>query len=121
MARLRGLRNFAIVALVALAIVVTPGGGTGLSLMLWMLSIAFFASIALFGARLYRENTFTIESLSLTERAVMYGSIAGAFVNFTATRRLFDLGGAGVLLWLAILGLCSYGIYWVWRHASQYG
>jgi hypothetical protein len=84
-ARLRGLRNFAIVALVALAIVVTPGGGTGLSVMLWLLSVAFFASIALLGAR------------------------------------LFDVGGAGVLLWLAILGLCSYGIYWVWRHASQYG
>jgi O-antigen/teichoic acid export membrane protein len=119
--RLRGLRNFAIVALVALAIAVAPGGGTGLSLVLWLISVGFFASIALFGARLYRENRFTIESLSQTERAVAYGSIALAFVNFTATRRLFDLGGAGVLLWLAILGLCSYGIYWVWRHSSQYG
>jgi O-antigen/teichoic acid export membrane protein len=117
----RALRNFGIIALVALAITVAPGGGTGLSLVLWLLSIAFFAAIALFGARLYRENRFTIESLSLTERAVAYCSIAGAFVNFTATRRLFDLGGAGVLLWLAILGLCSYGIYWVWRHSTQYG
>jgi O-antigen/teichoic acid export membrane protein len=120
-ARLRGLRNFAIVALVALAIAVAPGGGTGLSLVLWLLSIAFFASIAFFGVRLYRENRFTIESLSTVERAVAYCSVAGAFVNFTATRRLFDLGGAGVLIWLAILGLCSYGVYWVWRHSSQYG
>jgi uncharacterized protein involved in cysteine biosynthesis len=120
-ARLRGLRNFAIVAVVALAIVVTPGGGTGLSLVLWLLSVAFFASIAFFGARLYRENKFTIESLSATERAVAYGSVGAAFVNFTATRRLFDIGGAGVLIWLAVLGLCSYGIYWVWRHSSQYG
>ena len=121
MQRLRGLRNFAIVALVALAIAVAPGGGTGLSLVLWLLSIAFFGSIALFGARLYRENRFTIDSLSFTERAVAYSSIGAAFVNFTATRRLFDLGGAGVLIWLAVLGLCSYGIVWVWRHASQYG
>jgi O-antigen/teichoic acid export membrane protein len=119
--RLRGLRNFAIVALVALVIAVAPGGGTGLSLVMWLLSVGFFAAIAFFGSRLYRENRFTIDSLSFTERAVAYGSIGGAFVNFTATRRLFDLGGAGVLLWLAILGLCSYGIYWVWRHSSQYG
>ena len=121
MERLRGLRNFAIVALVALAIALAPGGGTGLSLVLWLVSVAFFASIALFGARLYRENRFTIQSLSSAERGIAYASIGVAFVNFTATRRLFDLGGAGVLIWLAILGLCSYGIYWVWRHASQYG
>jgi hypothetical protein len=121
MARLRGLRNFAIVALVALVIAVAPGGGTGLSLVLWLLSIAFFTSIAFFGVRLYRENRLTIDSLSLAERAVAYCSIGGAFLNFTATRRLFDLGGGGVLIWLAILGLCSYGIYWVWRHATAYG
>ena len=121
MQRLRGLRNFAIVAAVALAIAVVPGGGTGLSLALWLLSITFFASIAFFGARLYRENRLTIDSLSTTERAVAYCAVGGAFVNFTATRRLFDLGGAGVLIWLAILGLCSYGIYWTWRHASEYG
>jgi drug/metabolite transporter (DMT)-like permease len=119
--RLRGLRNFAIVALVALAIAVLPGGGTGLNLMLWLLSVAFFASIAVFGVRLYREHRFTIESLSLTERGVAYASIGAAFVDFTATRRLFNLGGGGVLIWLAILGLCSYGIYWVWRHSTQYG
>jgi O-antigen/teichoic acid export membrane protein len=121
MARLAGLRNFAIVALVALAIAVAPGGGTGLSLVMWLVSVLFFWSIAFLGARLYRENRFTIESLSTVERGVAYGSIGLAFVNFTATRRLFDVGGAGVLIWLAILGLCSYGIYWVWRHASQYG
>ena len=121
MARLRGLRNFAIVALVALAIALAPGGGQGLTLVLWLTTVFFFASIAMLGARLYRENSFTIESLSQTERGVAYASVAGAFVNFTATRRLFDLGGGGVLIWLAVLGLCSYGVYWVWRHASEYG
>jgi hypothetical protein len=89
---------------------------------LWLLTVAFFVSIALLGYRLYREHRFTIESLSTTERAVAYGSIGLAFVDFTATNRLVgQLGGAGWLIWLAILGLCSYGIFWVWRHASQYG
>jgi uncharacterized protein involved in cysteine biosynthesis len=117
----KALRNFAIIAVIALLIVVAPGGGTGLSVALWLLTVAFFAAIAFFGYRMYRENRFTIDSLSTTERAVAYCAIGLAFVNFTATNRLFNLGGGGVLIWLAVLGLCSYGIYWVWRHASEYG
>ena len=105
----------------ALAIALAPGGGTGLSVVLWILTVAFFASIALMGYRLYREYHFTIESLPVLERTVAYVSIGAAFVAFTATSRLFNLGGGGVLIWLGILGLCSYGIFWVWRHASQYG
>ena len=121
MARYKGLRNFAIVALVALVIVLAPGGGTGLAVALWLLTVAFFASIALFGVRMYRENKFTIESLSVLERTVAYVSVGAAFLAFSGTSRLFKLGGGGVLIWLAILGACSYGIYWVWRHSSEYG
>jgi hypothetical protein len=119
--RFKRLRNFGIVALVALVIALAPGGGVGLAVALWVLTVAFFATIALFGYRMYRENRMTIDSLSTLERTVAYVSIGAAFVAFTATSRLFDIGGGGVLIWLAILGLCSYGIFWVWRHASQYG
>ena len=121
MERLRGLRNFAIVALIALAIALAPGGGTGLAVALWLLTVAFFVSIALLGYRLFKENRFTIESLSTLERGVAYGSIGLAFTDFTATNRLFGLGGLGILIWLALLGLASYGVFWVWRHATQYG
>jgi O-antigen/teichoic acid export membrane protein len=119
--RFRTLRNFAIVALIALAIALTPGGGQGLDVVLWILTVAFFASIAFLGNRLYRENRFTLDSLSTLERSVGYGAVGLAFVNFTATSRLFGLGGGGVLIWLAILGICSYAVFWVWRHQSQYG
>jgi RsiW-degrading membrane proteinase PrsW (M82 family) len=119
--RLRGVRNFAIVALVALAIALAPGGGTGLAVVLWILTVAFFVAIALLGYRLYRENRLAIESLSVLERTVAYGSVALAFAAFTGTNRLFSLGGGGVLAWFALLGLASYGVFWVWRHASRYG
>jgi uncharacterized protein involved in cysteine biosynthesis len=119
--RFRGLRNFAIVALIALAIALAPGGGTGLTVALWLLTVAFFVSIAFLGYRLFREHRMTIESLSSVERGVAYGSIGLAFVDFTATNRLASLGGIGWLIWLSVLGLCSYGIFWVWRHASEYG
>jgi len=83
--RFRGLRNFAIVALVALAIALAPGGGTGLSVVLWILTVAFFTAIALLGYRLYREHRFTIDSLSALERWVLYGSVGLAFLTFTGT------------------------------------
>ena len=37
-----------------------------------------------------------------------------------ATDRLFDVGGAGIVAWFALLALCSYGIYWVWVQYRQY-
>ena len=118
---LKTLRNFAIIALVALVIVLAPGGGTGLSLVLWLLTVAFFVSIAFLGWRLYMEHRFTLDSLATIERVVLYGSIALAFWDFAATKRLWNLGGPGIAGWVALLGLASFGVYWVWRHAREYG
>ena len=115
------LRNLAIVALLALGLTVLPGGGDALNVFLTALSVAFFVAIAFLGARLYREHHFRLESLSDRERLVLYGSIGLAFITFVATRRLFDVSGFGVIVWLALLGLASYGVYWVWRQSQEYG
>ena len=53
-------------------------------------------------------------------RAILYGSIGLAFLTFCATSRLFDVGGGGVVIWLALLGACSYGVYWVWTQYRAY-
>jgi hypothetical protein len=103
--------KFGLVALVALLLVVVPGGAPALEVALTLLSIGFFAAIAFFGYRLYREHALTIDSLDQRQRLILYGSVALAFLTFTATPRLFN--GVGVLLWLALLALCSYGVYWV--------
>lgn len=105
------LWKFGVVALIALLLVVLPGGGSALNLVLTLLSIAFFAAIALFGYRLYRENSFTLDSFDPRQKLILYGSVGGAFLVFTATPLLF--AGVGILLWLALLGLCSYGVYYV--------
>jgi hypothetical protein len=113
--------NFAIVALVALVLFALPGGGSALNVVLTLLTIAFFVAIALLGYRLYRQYRFEIESLETSERAVLYGSVGVAFLTFTATNRLFNVGGVGVLVWLALLGVASYGVFWVfsrWRRVS---
>ena len=115
------LRNFAIVALIALAALLLPGGGAVIEVVLGILSIAFFTLIALLGYRLYMQYRFTLDSLSTQERLVLYSSVALAFLTFAAAQRLFGEGGVGVLAWLALLGLASYGVFWVWRHSQQYG
>jgi hypothetical protein len=117
---MRHVRNWSIVALIALAIVVLPGGGPTLNVVMTLLSIAFFAGIALFAYRMYHENRFTVDSLSDRQRLVLYGSVGVAFLNFTATSRLFDAGGVGVLVWIALLALCSYGVMWVYISYQRY-
>ena len=113
--------NFAIVALIALGLFLLPGGGSALNVVLTLLTIAFFVAIALLGYRLYRQYRFELESLETTQRIVLYGAVGVAFLTFTATNRLFDAGGVGVLVWLALLGVASYGVFWVFSRYRRYG
>jgi TRAP-type C4-dicarboxylate transport system permease small subunit len=118
--RLRITLEVLAILLVALVFTAAPGGDSTLNVILAVLSIGFFVAIALLGYRLYRENSFTVEALSDTQRGVLYASIGGAFLVFAAAERLFDWGGGGVVIWIALLGLCSYGIFWVWQSSRDY-
>jgi hypothetical protein len=109
-----------VVALIAFALVVLPGGGAALDVVLTVLTIAFFAAIAFLGYRLFRQYRFELDTLQDNLRLVLYGSIGLALLTFTATDRLFDEGGAGVVVWLALLALCSYGVFWVWTRYRSY-
>jgi hypothetical protein len=118
---MRNAVNFAILLLIALGFTVLPGGGSTLRVLITLLGIAFFAAIALLGYRLYREHRFTLDSLAERERLVLYGSVALAFLTFVASRRLFAMsGGVGVLIFLALLALASYGVFWVFQHSRRY-
>ena len=112
--------KFGIVMLIALALVVLPGGGNALDVLLTALTIAFFAAIALLGARMYRQYRLDIETLDPNIRLALYGSLAIAVLTFTGTDRLFDAGGGGVLLWFALLALASYGLFWAYTRYRRY-
>ena len=119
--RARMAINFAVLALVAFGFAVLPGGGSSLRVLLTLLGIVFFAAIALLGYRMYREHRFTLDSLADRERLVLYGSVALAFLTFVASRRLFNTsGGLGVLVFLALLALASYGVFWVFQRSRRY-
>ena len=112
--------EFALIALIALALTVLPGGGAALDVTLTVLTILFFSAIAVLGYRLYRQYRFELESLPSRQRLALYSSIGLALLTLAATSRLWDEGGLGVLLWLALLGLCSYGMFWVWTQYRTY-
>jgi hypothetical protein len=109
-----------VVALIALAFAVLPGGGNALSVVLSLLSIIFLTAIALLGYRLYHQYRLDIDTLEPNVRLALYGSIGLAIITVVATNRLFDVGGAGIIAWFALLALCSYGIYWVWTQWRSY-
>lgn len=109
-----------VVALIALALTVLPGGGNALDVVLTLLTITFFAAIAFLVYRLYRQYRLDLDSLATSLRLALYGSLALAVLTFTATNRLFDAGGAGVLLWFALLALASYGLFWAWTRYRRY-
>lgn len=113
-------RNFGIIALVALALAVIPGGGSALSVAGTVLGIGFFASIAYFGYRLYRERRFTLETLPELDRGVLYASIAAGFLAWVALPRFRDLGLGGWLAFIAVLALASAGVFWVYTRARRY-
>ena len=110
--------NIAIVLLIALGFAALPGGQSSLNVILTLLSIAFFAAIALLGYRLFREHRFTIDSLEPVQRTVLYASIGLAILTFAASGRL--LHGIGILVWLGLLGLASYGVFWVFQRYRSY-
>jgi tellurite resistance protein TehA-like permease len=101
-------------------LVVLPGGGNALDVLLTALTIVFFASIAILVARLYRQYRLDIETLEPNVRLALYGSLAIALLTFTATQRLFDAGGAGVIVWFALLAVASYGLFWAWTRYRRY-
>jgi uncharacterized protein involved in cysteine biosynthesis len=113
--------KFGVIMLVALALVVLPGGGDALDVALTLLTIVFLAAIAYLGYRLHRQYRLEIDTLDPNLRLVLYGSVGLAILTFVATDRLFDEGGPAILLWFALLALCSYGLYWTWTRYRSYG
>jgi drug/metabolite transporter (DMT)-like permease len=112
-------RNIAIIALVALAIVALPGGGTAAEVVVAVISLAFLAAMAWFGQRLYKENQFTIWSLTTVHRALLYGGLALAFATLVATPELTDTG-AGTVAWIALLAAAVGSVFYVWNESRRY-
>jgi hypothetical protein len=114
------LRNFGILILLAVAAWRLPGGGTATATINNILGLVFAGGLVFFGYRMYMEHRQSLFMLEDRVRALLYGSIALIALALVATQRLWDDGGVGVLVWLALIGAGAYGCVTVYRSAREY-
>jgi hypothetical protein len=114
------LRNVAIIIVIAVAVWKLPGGGTAANTIGNVFSVFFIGGLFFLGYRVYRERRDTLFGLEERQRGLLYGALALAAFALIATRRMWDAGGLGALIWLAMLSAAAYAIYSVWRAYSTY-
>jgi hypothetical protein len=113
---MKDVRNFGILAVIALAIVAIPTAGRIADLVNALLSLILAGLIAFFVARLYRERRIDVYGLGELDRGILYASLAGIVVVLAGAQN-FDTT-AGALVLLALLAACGAGlirVYQAWR------
>jgi hypothetical protein len=114
------LRNIAIIVMLAVAVWQVPGGDRAGTTVANVLSIIFIGAILFFGYRLYMENRQVIFGLEERQRGVLYAGAALIAITLVATRRMWEAGGLGAIVWLMMLGAGVYAIVGVWRAYREY-
>jgi hypothetical protein len=117
---LKNLRNVAIILVIAVAVWKLPGGGTAANTIGNVFAVFFIGGLFFLGYRLYMERREVILGLEERQRGLLYGALALAAFALIATRRMWDAGGLGAVIWMAMLGASAYAIYSVWRAYSSY-
>ena len=118
--RNKHLRNIAIIVGLAAAVWLLPGGNAASTTISNILGIIFIGGVLFFGYRLYMEHRETIFGLEERQRGILYASLALGAITLVATRRMWDEGGLGAVLWLAFMSAAIWGIYSVWRAYREY-
>jgi hypothetical protein len=114
-----GLRNFAIIAVLALLVTVLPGGGNAVSAITTALSLIFLAAIALLLARTWEQTGLTRDSMSDRQRWIFLGAIGAIALMIAGLDELFETG-AGTVFWLAVVAGSGFLIFQTWREANSY-
>jgi hypothetical protein len=114
------LRNIAILVLLAVAVWQLPGGDRAATTVANVLSLIFIGGLLFLGFRLYMENRGTLFGLEERQRGVLYAGAALIAITLVATRRMWEAGGIGAIVWLMMLGAGVYAIVGVWRAYREY-
>ena len=117
---LKVARNIAIVLALTAVVVYAPGGGTASQVVLQTVLIAFLVTLGWFGAIMYRQHRVSLYSLGDARRAGLYVAAGVAVVTVTASSRLWNAGGAGVLVWLVLIGAAAYTLIAILWSARSY-
>ena len=116
----RHLRNIAIILLLTVAVWQVPGGDRAGITISNILTMIFVGGILFLGFRLYMENRETLFGLEERQRGVLYAGAALITITLVATRRMWDAGGLGAVVWLMMIGAGVYAIVGVWRAYREY-
>ena len=106
-------RNIVVVLALAAVVVYAPGGGTASQIVIQAVSIAFLAAIAWFASIMYRQHHVSLYSLGHVAAGV-------AVLTLSATSRLWNAGGAGVLVWFVLIGAAVYTLIAIAWAARSY-
>jgi hypothetical protein len=118
--RWKHVRNVAIILAIAVAVWKLPGGGTAANTIGNVFGIVFVGGLMFFAYRFYMEHRETLWSLEERQRGLLYGALALAAFALIATRRMWDAGGLGAIIWLAMMLASGYAVYSVWRAYKAY-
>jgi predicted membrane channel-forming protein YqfA (hemolysin III family) len=112
-------RNIAIVLVLAALVALIPGGGTGATVAIQAVSLAFVATLGWFASLMYRQHRSTLYSLGDRRRALLYVALGVAAVTLTGTTRLWSTA-AGSVAWLLLIGGALYTVFAIFWAARRY-
>src|SRR5262249_5721488 len=113
------IRNIAIIALLALAIDLLPGGGNAASAVLAALTMCFLFAIAWMVYRFYNEQQLALATLSDGRRAGLFGAVGAIALLIVGYDEFAGFTG-GILVWIALVAGAVGIIFLIWRSASSY-
>jgi surface polysaccharide O-acyltransferase-like enzyme len=112
-------RYVAIIVAIALVVAFVPHGGQGADLVSKTLNAAFIVVTALIVGVLYRQYRAEIFGLGDQWRLALYAAVGLAIVTVSITGRMWS-SSAGILIWIGVLGACSYTLYAIWQRYRSY-
>jgi hypothetical protein len=116
---MKDLRNIVNVLVLAALVVAIPGGGTGASIAIQAVSIAFLASLGWFASIMYRQHRTDLYGLGDNRRGALYLALGVGAVTLTATHRMWQ-SGAGEIAWFVLVGAAIYTVVAVAVSARRY-
>ncbi len=116
---MKNVRNIAIVCALAALVVLIPGGGTGASIAIQAVSLAFLATLGWFASIMYRQYRSELYGLGDNKRLAVYAALGVAAVTLTATSRLWRTG-SGEVVWFVLMGGALYAVIAIAISARRY-
>ncbi|MGH2870688.1 MAG: hypothetical protein ACRDNK_24360 [Solirubrobacteraceae bacterium] len=112
------VRNVVIIMAIAAVIAFAPGGGTGASVVVTAISLAFLAALGWVMMIMYREHRTSLYSLG-NRRVALYVAGGVLAITLTGTTRLWSTP-AGQVGWLVLIGGAIYTFVAVYIAARRY-